>query len=80
MADECREIRGRIARIGVTHRRVAVLSGYDHTAFSRWLAGYREPPQGFFERIAQTLDVLETAEMAADEARRKVLQRAGLAS
>lgn len=77
---DTREIRGRIARIGVTHRRVAVLSGYDHTAFSRWLAGYRQPPKAFFEKVTQTLDALETAEMAADEARRKVLQRAGLAS
>ena len=80
MADMSRDIRVRIARIGVTHRRVAATAGYDHTAFSRHLSGDRPPPCDFVERVSSALDVIEAAEMAADEARRRVLQRAGVAS
>ena len=74
------EIRARIARIGVTHQRVATMAGYEPTAFSRHLSGYREPPVDFEERVTRVLDAVETAEMAADEARRRVLASAGLSS
>ena len=68
-----RDIRARIAQAGVTHRRVATLAGYHPTAFSRHISGDGPPPDDFIERVHEAIDVLECAEMAAEEARRRVL-------
>ena len=59
---------------------MATIAGYDPTLFSKHLSRDRPPPPDFNERVTKALDVLETAELAADEARRRVLQRAGVAS
>lgn len=67
------DIRRRIAGIGVPQGRVAGLAGYDYSAFSRILSGSRRPPEGFVEHVTETLDVIEKAEQAAEEARRRVL-------
>ena len=78
--DEIREIRERITRSVVSQERVAQAAGYHPTALSRILRDLRPVPPDFAERVTHVLDALETAEMVAEEARRKVLHRAGLAS
>lgn len=52
----------------------------DRSRLSRILSGSAQMPTDFKGRCIGALDALETAEMAADEARRKVLQRSGLSS
>ena len=63
----------RIVAIGFTQERLAVALGIDPTLLGRYLRGIRLMPQGFEERVHATLDRLEAAERAADEARRRVL-------
>lgn len=72
-------IRARIARIGVTHGRVAELAGYDRTVFSRSLSRQR-PPEEFVERVTRVLDALEEAEREAELTRRRVLSGHGVVS
>ena len=57
----------------MTHRRVAALAGYHPTAFSRYISGDTPPPKDFLEQVYAAIDALECAEMAAEEARRRVL-------
>ncbi len=47
--------------------------GIDRSLFSRYLRGLRKPPEDFEARLNATLDKLEAAEKAADEARERVL-------
>ena len=67
------EIRTRIFQLGLTQERVARAVGYDPTLFSRILNGLRRTPDGFEARVNLTLDRLEAAERAAEEARARVL-------
>lgn len=78
--DEIREIRERITRSVVSQERVAQAAGYHPTALSRILRDLRPVPADFKQRIESALDALETAEVAAEEERRRVLHRAGIAS
>ena len=65
--------RGRIARLGIPQERVALEMGIDRSLFSRYLRGLRKPPDDFEARLNATLDRLEAAERAANEARERVL-------
>ena len=65
--------RGRIALLGIPQERVALEMGIDRSLFSRYLRGLRKPPEGFEARVNTTLDRLEAAERAANEARERVL-------
>ena len=56
-----------------TQEAIAAQAGYDQTAFSRILRGLRRPSPGFEARVYEAIDALECAEMAAEEARRRVL-------
>ena len=47
--------------------------GIDRSLLSRYLRGLRKPPEGFEARLNATLDRLEAAERAANEARERVL-------
>ena len=67
------DIKVRIARLGISQERVALAAGYDPTVFSRILRGLRPAPPDFEERVNATLDRLEAAEKAAQEARERVL-------
>ena len=49
--------------------------GMDRSALSRVLSGHQSPPPGFEDRVYEAIDVLECAEMAAEEARRRVLAK-----
>ena len=72
---DMRDIRARIARIGVTHVRVAQVAGYERTLFSHYLSANRPAPADFVARVCRALDALEEAEQAAEAARRTVLDR-----
>ena len=67
------EIRTRIFQLGISQERVALAAGYDPALFSRILNGIRPTPPDFVERVNATLDKLEAAEKAANEARERVL-------
>ena len=77
---DMKDVRARIARIDVTQGQVADAAEMERSAFSRILSGDRLPPAGFFEKMDRILDALEAANEAAEEARRKVMAREGLAS
>ena len=67
------QLRARIARLGVRQGEVAHLSGIEESRFSRILRGRRPAPPDFEARVQATLDRLEAAEQAAEEARERVL-------
>ena len=52
---------------------VASQLGISQGTLSTYLAGHRQPPRNFEERLNDALDRLERAERAADEARQRVL-------
>lgn len=62
-----------LARRGLTQAPVAGALGVSATTFSSYIQGYRPLPVGFRKRFHAALDLVERAEAAADEARRKVL-------
>ena len=66
-------IKGRIFRAGVTQEQIAQAMGIEPTLFSRILRGLRPMPEGFEQRIHATLDRLEAAEKAAQNARERAL-------
>ena len=66
-----------LAALGIPQERIALELGIDRSLLSRYLRGLRKPPEGFMERLEATLDRLEAAERAADEARARVLAEAG---
>ena len=67
------DIKTRIFQLGISQERVALAAGYDPTLFSRILNGIRPTPSDFEARVNATLDRLEAAEKAANEARERVL-------
>ena len=71
------DIKTRIFRLGIPQERVALEMGIDRSLFSRYLRGLRKPPEGFEARLNATLDRLEAAEKAANEARERVLAGGG---
>ena len=77
MAHNLRLLRSKILRLDITQERVALAAGYEPSRFSRILNGLRPAPEGFEERVHATLDRLEAAERAAEEARRRVLDGDG---
>ncbi len=68
-----RSLKVELARRGLTQAPVAELLGVSPTTFRCYILGYRPLPPGFRKRFAAALDLVERAEQAADEARRKVL-------
>lgn len=66
-------IRARIAYLDLTREQVAMAMGMERSALSRYLNGTRPMPDGMEARIHATLDKLERAEQAAQEARERVL-------
>ena len=62
-----------LARRGLTQAPVAELLGLSPTTFRCYILGYRPLPPGFRQRFDAALDLVERAEQAAAEARRKVL-------
>jgi len=66
-------IRARIAYLDLTREQVAMAMGLERSALSRYLNGTRPMPEGMEARIHATLDKLERAEQAAQEARERVL-------
>ncbi len=75
--DNLAAIRGRIAEMGVRQVDLAELLGIHPAQLSAILNGHRPPPEGFVERVNATLDRLEVAEKAAQEARARVLAGGG---
>ena len=67
-------IRARIAYLDLTREQLAMAMGLERSALSRYLNGTRPMPEGMEERIHATLDKLERAEQAAQEARARVLE------
>ena len=72
--DEISSILGRrIASSSATQEAIAAQVGYDPTVFSRILRGLRRRPADFEDRVYEAIDVLECADVAAEEARQRVL-------
>ena len=72
-AEARNKIKGRIAEAGVRRRDVAHAIGYSESMFSLILQGDRTMPLDFDSRVRAAIDRLETAEKAAQEARKRVL-------
>ena len=68
-------LRGLIAQRRMTNRAIAARLGFSESLLSLILNGYRPMPEGFEDRVMATLDLLEEAEKAAQEAREQVLAR-----
>lgn len=66
-------IRGRIAEVGCRQADIAQAIGINETLLNTYLRGRRPMPEGFEARVHATLDRLEAAETAAEEARERVL-------
>ena len=62
-----------MTELGFTQERVARAMGIHEATLSRYLRGLRRVPKGFEERVNATLELMERAEQAADEARARVL-------
>ena len=62
--------------MGLTQERVAVALGIDPSLLGRYLRGIRPMPKGMEAKIHATLDRIERAERAAQEARERVLAEA----
>ena len=73
LTDRITRIRGRIAEVGCRQADIAQAIGINETLLNTYLRGRRSMPEGFEERVHATLDRLETAERAAQEARERVL-------
>ena len=66
-------IKARMAASGITQERLAIAMKLERSSINRYLRGVRPMPKGFEERVHSTMDVLEKAEKAAEEARQRVL-------
>ena len=66
-------IKARLAYLGITQERLALVMGLERSALTRYLREVRPMPQGMEARIHAALDRLEAAERAADAARQRVL-------
>ena len=64
--------------MGLTQERVALALGIDPSLLGRYLRGIRPMSEGFEARLHTTLDRLEAAERAANEARERVLAGEGV--
>ena len=80
MTDSIVSVVDRVRASSISQDRLAQALGMDRSRLSRILSGLARMPADFELRAISALDALETAEMAADEARRRVLDRAGLSS
>ena len=74
------DLRQRVRSSAISQDRLARALGMDRSWLSRILSGKQRMPADFEERLNHALDALENAEAAAEEARRKVMVREGLAS
>ena len=68
------QIRGLILAAGVTQEQVAKSMGMDQTIFSRIMHGHRATPSDFKSRVRRAVDRLVVAEVAAQDARDKVMR------
>ena len=68
------KIKGRIAEIGVRHADVAFHLGIHPSLLSAILHGRRKAPDEFCSNAMNVLDRFEQAELAAEEARARVLE------
>lgn len=73
MVTPARLIAARMVRLGLSQRRLAAMLRVSQPSLNAWLNGYTEPPARFAKQANEILDVLETAERAADAAREEVL-------
>ena len=62
-----------LARRGLTQAPVVEALGVSATTFRSCIQGYPSLPAGFRKRFHAAMDLVECAEAAADEVRRKVL-------
>ena len=67
------ELRDRIRSSRISQDQLARMVGMDRSKLSRILSGYHQPPPDFEDIVHAELDAFECAEMAAEEARRRVL-------
>lgn len=77
---DTQQLLDRVRRSQISQDVLAQAVGIERSALSRILRGLRCMPADFEERVTHALDSLEAAEAAAEEARRKVMAREGLAS
>lgn len=77
---DTQQLLDRVRRSQISQDVLAQAVGIERSALSRILRGLRCMPADFEERVTHALDSLEAAEAAAEEARRKVMVREGLAS
>ncbi len=74
LTEQIRQIRGRIAEIGVRHADLAAHLGIHPSTLSAILRGRRTVPKEFVANVTAALDRFEAAEKAANEARTRVFQ------
>ncbi len=72
------KLRGRLAELGITQQDLADALGINATLLNHILKRRRKPPEGFEACVNATLDRLEAAEKAAEEARERVLAGEGV--
>lgn len=70
---EIRQLRGRLAEIGIQRQVLAKSLGMDPSTLSAILHGRRRVPESFLARATAALDIYEVAERAAQEARARKL-------
>ena len=68
-----RQIRSRLAGLKLSQHALAAMLGVSQTKLNLILNGHRSPPTGFEAEASVALDRLERAELAAAEARARVL-------
>ena len=71
-------IRARLAAVRRSQWELALAVGIGQSTLSQWLTGTVRMPDGMLSRIYSALDLLEKAERAAREARRRVLAEGGV--
>ena len=71
-----RQIRSRLAGLKLSQHTLAAMLGVSQTKLNLILNGHRLPPTGFEAQAKMALDRLERAELAAAEARARVLKGA----
>ena len=75
MVTSARPIAARLARLGLSQRKLAAMLHVSQPSLNGWLNGNTQPPASFAEQATVILDVLEEAERAAAAAREEVLTR-----
>ena len=74
------DLKAEIVRRGMRQHEVARYLGMESWRLNLYLNGTRCAPADLEQRVLTALDVLERAETAADEARRRVLAQAAAAA